>query len=419
MAATIRVLIVGGGLAGLACARRLRRSGATVTVLEASDDVGGCVRTDQVEGYRLDRGFQVLLTGYPEATQALDYAALRLQPFHPGAIVRHAGGFHRISDPFRRPQDLLHTLSSPVGSLRDKLAVLRLRRDALNGGLCARAGGAATPVRDVLRTYGFSVEMQQRFFRPFLGGVFMEDALSAPCHLFSFLRASFSRGAIALPTEGMGAVAHQVAAGLPPESIRLHARVRELDGTGVVLDSGERLAGDAVVLATESSVAARLCGEAASGESGRNAFSLYFEAPLSPMAGSWLVVNGDEQGPIRTLCVLSEVAPSYAPPGRSLVSVSLSQQAATVGDETLKALWRQLREWFGDAVDGWRHLRTDRIVRALPPMAVLSAHTEPSALRLRPGLYRCGDYLGTGTLDAALLTGRVAAETLLADRDLS
>ncbi|MEB2337580.1 MAG: FAD-dependent oxidoreductase, partial [Nitrospirales bacterium] len=129
--------------------------------------------------------------------------------------------------------------------------------------------------------------------------------------------------------------------------------------------------------------------------------------------------NGDEQGPIRTLCVLSEVAPSYAPPGRSLVSVSLSQQAATAGDETLKALWRQLREWFGDAVDGWRHLRTDRIVRALPPMAVLSAHTEPSALRLRPGLYRCGDYLGTGTLDAALLTGRVAAETLLADRDLS
>ena len=56
------VAIVGAGLAGLACAQDLTRAGVECTVLEASDGVGGRVRTDAIDGYLLDRGFQILLT---------------------------------------------------------------------------------------------------------------------------------------------------------------------------------------------------------------------------------------------------------------------------------------------------------------------------------------------------------------------
>ncbi len=211
MSATAHVIIVGAGLAGLACARELVRRGVACTVLEASDEAGGRVRTDQVEGFQLDRGFQVLLTGYPEAASLLDYQALQLHAFHPGALVRYAGRFHRISDPLRRPQDLLSSLMSPIGSLGDKLRILRLRGDALNRRLCAQAGRGDRTTMEALHSYGFSPAMRDRFLRPFLGGVFLDQSLSIPCRHFEFVWAAFSRGAIALPQRGMGAVAAQLA----------------------------------------------------------------------------------------------------------------------------------------------------------------------------------------------------------------
>ncbi len=122
--------------------------------------------------FQLDRGFQVFLSGYPEARRVLDYPALKLRPFHPGALVRYAGRFHRISDPLRRPQDLSPPLTSPIGSLGDKLKILGLRQDALNQRLCGRVGGGERTTMEALQAYGFSPAMQERFFRPFLSGVF-------------------------------------------------------------------------------------------------------------------------------------------------------------------------------------------------------------------------------------------------------
>lgn len=415
MSATARVIIVGAGLAGLACARQLVRHGLSCTVVEASDEVGGRVRTDRVDGFQLDRGFQVFLTGYPEARRVLDYPALKLRPFHPGALVRYAGRFHRISDPLRRPQDLFSTLTSPIGSFSDKLNILRLRHDALNQRLCGRVGGGERTTMEALQAYGFSPAMQERFFRPFLSGVFLDQSLSSPCQLFEFVWAAFSRGAIALPQMGMGAIAGQLAASLPVESMRLRTPVAQLDGTQVVLASGERLSAEALVLATDYATAATLRGKPVPTAPGRPATSLYFEAPAPPVRGPWLIVNGEQEGPVGTACVLSEVAPSYAPPGRAVISVSLSDQTTPGNGNQQEAVRKQLRDWFGAEVDAWRHLRTDHISRALPPIAQLSARNGKTSPRLRAGLYQCGDYCETGTLDGALLTGRKAADAILAD----
>jgi len=415
MSTAPRVLIIGAGLAGLACARRLAQSGIACTVLEGSDDVGGRVRTDRVEGFQLDRGFQVFLSGYPEARTTLDYSSLGLKPFYPGALVRYAGQFHRMSDPLRRPQDIVQSLLGPIGSLADKFRMLGLRRDALEHRLCSKVGGPSRSTLEVLSAYGFSEAMQARFFRPFLGGVFLEQALSTPGWIFELVWAAFSRGAVALPRDGMGAIAHQLAAALPAGTVRLGTPANRIEGTSLVLESGERLAGDALVIATDYATAARLRGARAPLGASRESTCLYFDAPAPPIRGPWLMLNGDAESPVRTLCVLSEVAPSYAPPGRALISVSLSDRLDAPAGDLPQVVRTSLRAWFGSLVDSWRHLRTDRIRNALSPVDLLDAHDGVVSPRLTAGLYLCGDYRESGTFDGALLSGRKVADAVMAD----
>lgn len=415
MSHTRHVLIVGAGLAGLSCALRLDEFGFACTVLEASDQVGGRVRTDYLDGFQLDRGFQVLLSGYPEARRTLNYSSLNLHPFYPGALVRYAGRFHRLSDPFRRPQDILHNLMSPVGSIADKVRMLRLRRDALQQRLCATAGGPDCPISRVLDTYGFSKLIQERFFRPFLGGVFLDDTLSTPSWILESVWAAFARGPIMLPAEGMGAIARQLAAALPKDAIRLGAAVRCIQGHGALLECGERLEGDAVVIATDYQTAAALQGQPPPSVSGRDAVSVWFGAPAPPVQGPWLLLNGQGTGLIRTACVISEVAPSYAPPGRVLISVGLSAWPEIEEHDLVRELRTALRDWFGSVVDGWNYIRTDRIRSALPPSGAVPATSSHSCPRVGSGVYLCGDYRESGTLDGALLSGRKAADAILTD----
>ncbi|MGC4099544.1 MAG: NAD(P)/FAD-dependent oxidoreductase [Nitrospira sp.] len=418
MPTTSQVLIVGAGLAGLACARRLTGAGLTCTVLEASDGIGGRIRTDRVEGFQLDRGFQILLTGYPEARKTLNFAGLDLMPFHPGALIRHAGRFHVMSDPFRRPQDLPQILLSPIGSLADKFRMWRLRRDTLQSHLCSAMRDPGRPTHEVLEAYEFSDAIVMRFFQPFLSGVFLETALTTPCWIFELVWAAFCRGATALPRNGMGAIAQQLAATLPPGTIRLNQTVQQIHGASVILESGERLTGEILVVATDDATASRLRGEHVPRTTARDSVTLYFDAAVAPHRGPWLMLNGEGEGVVRTVCVLSEAAPSYAPPGRALIAVTATEQIAS-HDDLLQAMRRCLRSWFGSQVDEWHHLRTDHIRRALPPIDVLAPGNRTTSPRVAAGLYLCGDYRDSGTLDGALVSGRKAAEAILSDYVLS
>src|SRR5258706_11497789 len=154
-----KVVVVGAGMAGLCCALRLQESGIPGTVLEASDAPGGRIRTDNGDGFLLDRGFQVLLTAYPEARRLLDYRALRLRTFSPGALIRMDGKFHGIADPFRQPWTLPATLFSPVGNLKDKLRIARLRRHVLTGSIDDIFRRPETSALDALLQLGFSDRM--------------------------------------------------------------------------------------------------------------------------------------------------------------------------------------------------------------------------------------------------------------------
>lgn len=410
------VVIVGAGLAGLACARALVGAGREVRVLERSDGVGGRVRTDLVEGFLLDRGYQVLLAAYPEANAVLDLAALDLHAYRPGALVRCEGAFHRVADPFREPGEAWGSAFNPVGSLIDKLRVLELRKRALSGSLEELRQRHEQTTEQVLRELGFSDAMLERFFRPFLGGIFLRRDLSNSSRMLDFVFRMLASGATTLPARGMGAIPAQLANALPAQCVRLNCEVATVRRDAVTLAGGERVAASAVVVATEGDVAARLLGwrnkPAALG-----VLNVYFAAPHSPVEGPDLVLNGEgpAAGPVNVLSCPSDVAPSYAPRGQALVSVQVLEFA---GDDAAleRAVRAQLSGWYGaHIVERWRLLRIDRIRFAQPAQPVGALEPAARPVRLDGGLYVCGDHREDASIDGALRSGRRAALAVLAD----
>ncbi|MCA9139940.1 MAG: FAD-dependent oxidoreductase, partial [Planctomycetales bacterium] len=306
------IVIVGAGLAGLVCAKRLAAANRPVVLLEASDRVGGRVRTDVVDGLKIDHGFQVLLTGYPACREMLDYESLRLRAFEPGALIRKNGRFAKLGDPWRRPGQLFATATSPVGSLMDKVRIAKTRGIARRGTLeeLYQRTGQSTESR--LHALGFSDAMINEFFRPFLGGVFLDESLSTSSRMFEFVFRMFAAGEIAVPADGMSAIPRQLADALPRGTLRLNTTVGGIDhqvgGSRVHLTDGSYLDASIVVIATESNAAARLLGAPELATQWNDATTLYFVADRSPQNSKMLMLRGDESGPIQSAVVLSDIA---------------------------------------------------------------------------------------------------------------
>jgi phytoene dehydrogenase-like protein len=411
MTRTADVLVVGGGLAGLCCARRLVERGLSTVVLEASDGVGGRVRTDEVEGFRLDRGFQVLSTAYPEARAVLDYAALGLRAFYPGALVRFGGRFHRVADPWRNPLEGVAGALSPIGTFADKLRVARLRRRACAGPLAELFARPETTSERLLRDLGFTDAMIDRFFRPFFGGVMLDRTLGASSRMLEFVFRMFARGDAVLPAHGMGAIPAQIAASLPAGTVRLAAPVEAIDAARCILRSGEVLAGRAVVVATEGPAAARLLGLPPPSRS-RAVTCRYYAAEGDPVGAPILMLDGNGRGPVNNLCMPSAVAPGYAPPGTTLVSATVLGAPANDDAELDVAVRTQLTEWFGACVREWRHLRTYRIVHALPGIDTPALAAPDGPIRVRPRLFLAGDHRVSASIHGAMVSGRHAADAV-------
>jgi phytoene dehydrogenase-like protein len=408
---TLDAVIVGAGLAGLAAAVRLHEAGRRVRVLEAADAVGGRVRTDVVDGFRLDRGFQVLLTQYPELDR-YDVASLDLQHFAAGALVVHKGRFHHVGDPLRDPRALPATALAPIGSVLDKARILQLRR---------RVGGTDAPMLlrgpDVstlehLRALHFSPVMIERFFRPLFSGIQLDAELETSSRMFDVIFRSLALGSSAVPARGMQALPESIAARLPAGTVSLARPVAQVDERGVVCADGERVDASHVVVATEGPAAVHLLGTTrvgpGSARPGRPVSCVYFAAPAAPRREPLVMLDADRTGPATNVTVMTNVAPGYSSDGRALVAAAC---IGAFGDGLDDAVRRQLRGWFGASVDTWQHLRTYHIPYGQPDQRPPFAPKRP--VRLAPTLWVCGDHRDTGSIQGALFSGRRTAEAIL------
>ncbi len=363
-----------------------------------------------MEGFLLDRGFQVFLTAYPEAKAILDYEKLRLRRFAPGALIRFNGKFCRLADPWRRPQHIFATAFSPAATFSDKLRVARFRKHTTQGELNDVYDRPEQTTIDLLRERGFSDVILERFLRPFLGGVFLDRGLHTSSRMCEFVFRMFALGDAALPEKGMGQIPAQLAKQLPPEVVRTDSPVDSIHDRDLTLSSGERLHARAVIIATDAPTARRLLGDPYPAE-GRSVSCLYFAADQPPIKEPILVLNGDTEGPINNLCVPSQVSPSYAPPGHALVSVTVLGAHADA-DALRDSVKTQLTSWFGSPVEMWRHLATYDIHYALPAQAPPALQPVAKPAHVREGVFICGDHCDTASINGAMASGRRAAEAV-------
>ena len=423
------VAVVGAGVAGLVCAKVLHEGGADVTVYEKSDGVGGRVRTDGLAGFKLDRGFQVHLDAYPESKKHLDYAALDLHPFEPGALVYHKGGFQRLQDPWRAwdsPAKLLQTAAARIGDfVGDKLKIAGVRNAATGGTVESLFRLPERTTLAALRDNAeFSGEMIDAFFRPFLGGVFLEDQLTTSNRFFYFVFRMFASGDVSLPAGGVGAIPKQLADRLPYGRVRTGRAVEAVAPKSVTV-GGEVKEYDAVVVACGADAAKDL--GVADGHPApakwRSTTCLYFTAEKAPVKEPILMLNGSGKelqnggGPINSLCVPSRVCPSYGRGKEELISVSVLGDAGA-DPKIVDRVRAQAAEWFGPQAQRWEHLKTYRVEKALPAYEPPTTPPQDVPVKVetgeKAGTYVCGDWRADPSLNGAMASGRRAAEAILA-----
>jgi len=400
------VVIVGAGLAGLSAARVIQQHGLSTIVLESSDDVGGRVRTDMVDGFQLDRGFQVMLTAYPEFKTQVDMRALDLRPFDPGALVWRNGKGHVVSDPFRKPQTLATTALAPIGTVLDKAKIVLLRSRIMRRNPVSLLSGQDVSTDVALRAFGFSTKMINQFFRPLFGGIQLDPHLATSRRMFDVIFRSLSEGQSVLPSRGMQALPIQMASRLAEGTIHLNCRVSTIDGAKVTLASGESITARAVVVATDGPTASSLLGIPT--VESRKVGCVYFSADTPPTREKLVVLDGTGNGPVLNVAVISNVAPSYAPADKHLIVAALP--GVTEGD--LEAISRQqLRSWWGPQVDGWKHLRTYVINHGGPVQK--PPFSPKQRVDLGNGQFVCGDHRDTGSIQGAMFSGRRCGEAVV------
>ena len=406
-------LVIGAGLAGLACARHLTLAGRHVQVLEASDGPGGRVRTEVIDGFHLDRGFQVLPMAYPEARRLLDYDGLRLGRFMSGADIFRGGRFHRMLDPTKHLWAALRHPARDIGAVREKWQILLLRKQLQKIQEVPRQGPELT-TEEYLRNHGFTDRMLDRFFRPFFGGIFLERELRTSSRVFQFVFNMLARAPAAIPARGMQAIPDQLASLLPADTLQYNCPVRSVAPGAVTLEDGRQLHAPHIILAVDECAAARLLHGASARQPRQRAVTcLYFSTadPALP-ADPILMLDGEGRGPVNHAAILTNVSPGLAPEGQRLISATV---LGSPSSPALEGTVRQhLASWLGDGAHAWRHLKTTVITHAQPEGRQLHVGDAPAPPMLSPGLYQCGDYLEDVSINGALLSGRHAAEAVLA-----
>jgi phytoene dehydrogenase-like protein len=404
-------IIIGGGLSGLAAATTVYQNGHTFQLLEKGNALGGRVQTSKVNGHLIDHGFQVYLPHYEEGKRFFDYGSLDFKPFAPGAMILYnEGNYDTIGDPLRRPATALSTLFSKVGSFRDKQRLLKLRKKAYKYCQNPSAVDTSMSTLDYLKNFGFKDEMINNFFVPFFSGVFFDQKLETSSAMFLFLYNKFASSLASIPSKGMGELANQLAAGLPQENIHLQTEVKSIGKKSVQVVGGSNYLGDKIIFAAPDQ---KLLNGSENSTQWRSSHTLYFEAPQSPHDKKLVGIVAKKKTIVNNLSVLSNISASYAPDNKHQIAVSIFGSVfSSAIEEQIKS---ECKSWFGNQVDKWELIDKHLIYKALPDQKHVNFHFDKATCKKGDKIYCAGDSMLNGSIDAALKSGRLAAEYAMQD----
>lgn len=403
-----RIYIVGAGISGLVAAIELEKAGFSPIILEASSEIGGRMKTDHVDGFLLDHGFQVLNTAYPEAKRYLDFQALHLKTFDPGAVIFSGKDAYIISDPIRNPLKIVGMAFSQVGSFWDKVKMFSLTQELKRKTLDEIFNSPSIPTFQYLENYGFSSQIIENFFKPFFRGIFLEKHLNTSSRMFEYVFKMFALGMAAVPEKGMGEIPKMLRQQLGKTQIYFNTPVKDIELGKIHLENGEELEFDRVIVAVQpEKILKQLQGQFGKPQS---VINLYFSLQKSfiarPMIG--LVTGGKL---INNLVFMDDVSAAYSPKERSLLSVTVLESELDEKD-LVEKVKKELEEISGIKSEYFKFLKSFNIHHALPKIEDLK-HTVPmTETKVMEKVYLAGDYLLNGSINAAMTSGRLAAEAV-------
>jgi len=396
--------IIGGGISGLIAARVLEEHGLSATIIEATDRLGGRVKTDVVDGYNLDHGFQVLLTAYPAAKKYLDFDALALQEFLPGSAIFKNGKQKIIGDPLRNLSLLIPTLFSEIGTVNDKLKILALNRRLKKKSIQNIFAEKEQTTLAYLENIGFSETIITDFFIPFFSGIFLENKLDTSSRMFEFVYKMFGEGNAALPKDGIQAIPKQLFEKLKNTTCVFNTKVKSVENGSIILESGEIIKSNFTIIATQASgLVSNLKNQATLWKS---CDTLYFEVTKREIRKPLIGLIAAPNALINNIFYHTSLQTS-ATATKELLSVTVVNRQNLTNKQLVAKVQKELKELCN--IDSCTFIKQYNIPMALPNLQDIQYEMLPSETRLTETIFLAGDTQLNGSLNAAMIAGERAA----------
>lgn len=399
-----KIAIVGGGISGLAAAMTLERSGYSAHIYDKKQQTGGRVATDFKNGLPLDHGFQVLLDAYPAVDEFLDMAALDLCRFRPGAKIRFDGKESLVGDASRDQSFLWGTITSSVGSLSDKWKMFSLSRKLKNKSLKDIFSAESMTTQAYLRKEGFSDKIIDRFFRPFYGGIFLEDKLETSSRMFEFVFKMFAQGNACIPKNGISEIPKQMTAALEKSTFYPERGVTKIQGNKLQLDDDTEEEYSHIIIATTAHNL--LDNLPLSITDWQGCHNLYFKTENPGMGKPLIGLSADDGCCINNYHFLQDLFTDSP-----VLSVTILDDIANTREEIIDKAKADIDTYLdiraGDCVGYYQ------IKNALPVIPDLQYAMEPTETQLTDHIFLAGDHLSNASLNAAMLNGKAAAQSVV------